>query len=194
MLDDSSAARDLNYVTKEAMKFIKIVFLHYGDQVNHKRLYLAIRAIHALYLNLHQEHKLSKQIITNLRIYFNGTGDAYLSTFEVRSVLYASFMLTNKFNLFDTYCQEFDKIMPECSAEAKPGRLPNLSQLARSQIWRNLSASNLPLPLAIEKLVLPKRIKNFLSGKVFDISRNGSSEKAVIQSEPALLLFEQSIF
>ena len=193
MFHDVYTPTDQYLLTLEAIQLTKTVFLPYEDQESNKRMFLAIRAISAVKLSLQQDPDF-ENVIRNLRIYFTGTGDAYLSVYEVRSVLYVCLILTKNLKFFDLFCQEFDKLMPECPAKMELRKLPNLTQLARRQIWRNLSSSKLPLSTAVEKLNLPKSIKSYLSGEVFDISRNVSSDKAVTQSELALMLFNRTTF
>lgn len=93
-------------------------------------------------------------------MYFSVTPDDVISIFEVRSVLHACFIVLNKLHLFEKYLQEFENLMPECLVYRNPRKL---AHLAGCQIRENLKVSKFPLPAAIEKLDLPKRLKNFIA-------------------------------
>ena len=192
-LVSATSNKNLREVTNKAMKLIKSAFFRYKDQENHKRMYLAAIALQAIQLSLKKYHNFAQEIIHRLRMYFTGTRDAFLSHFEMRSVLYVCFKLSNKLDLFDICCQEFDKLMPECPVKIEPR---SLSHLARCRIRQSLRVSHLPLPSAVDSLFLPKILKNFLlGGDEFDItSKNGnsSSHKTVTQSDLASLFSERS--
>ena len=186
---------DRQRIKKQATELVNGTFLNFGDQENRKRMFLATIAIHGIHLNLVNNccfaHTLAEESMDLLRMYFTATRDAFLSVFEVRSILYACFKLTNKLHLFDIYCQEFSKLMPECPAGMEPRKL---THLARCQIRESLNSSKLPLPIAIDKLLLSKILKRFLLGEIADISirrESSSSQNYVTQSELALLLSER---
>lgn len=136
------------------------------------------------------EKDFAEQYINCLRIYFAATYDPFLTIFEVRNILYSCLVTANKLCLFDDYCQEFDKLMPECPVKLEPRKL---TDLVRCQIRKNLSFSELPLPKAMEKLHLPNILRSFVLGDIIDISRNSgnhSAERAVTQSELSEMLLE----
>lgn len=93
-------------------------------------------------------------------MYFSVTPDPFIPIFEVKSVLYACFFVLNKLHLFDKYVEEFHNLIPECPVYMNPCKLIHL---AGCQIRENLKVSKFPLPAAIEKLDLPKRLKNIIA-------------------------------
>lgn len=156
----------------------------------YKRLLFVGCALEAVRQNLQERQDRAENFINCLKMYFSATRDPYLSSFEVRAVLYACFSLLNAIHQFDKYSQEFAKLMPKCPAKMEPRRLEHL---ARCEIRKNLKASNLTLTEAINKLGLPKVINSFIVGDVFDMSVNkgSSSHIAVTKEELAALFFER---
>lgn len=148
-------------------------------------------ALEAVRQNLQERHDRAENFINCLKMYFSGTRDPYLSSFEVRAVFYACFSLLNAMHHFDKYSQVFAKLMPKCPAKMAPRRLDHL---ARCEIRKNLKASNLTLSEAINKLGLPTIINSFIVGDVFDMSvykRSSSSQIVVTKEELAGLFFER---
>lgn len=155
-----------------------------------KRIYFAGCAVNAIEYSLKKEHGQAEELISRLKLYFTVTRDPFLTIFEVRCLLYASFILLDKMNLFNQYSEELDKLIPNCPVKPEPRML---AHHARCQIRDNLKASDYALPIAVEKLGLPKILKNFVLGDVFDISvrkRNASSQNSVTKTELARLLFQ----
>lgn len=163
----------------------------HGQQC-YKRIFLAAVAIRAAQYNLNKNNSVAERYISCLRLYFSATLDPLLSTFEVRSLLYSCLSTVNKLELLNGYCHEFYNLMPECPAKLEPRRL---CDIARCQVREGLNACKLPLPEAVEKLLLPKSLKSFvLGGDDFDISRKGenfSALRAITQCELAEMLSEQ---
>lgn len=177
----------------------KIFFRTKEDGQIYKRMLLVGIALHAVAWSLHASHHnlepdQADNFIGCLRMYFSATCDPYLTVFEVRSVLYTCCILLNKEYLFDAYAEEFDNLMPESPANMEPRKL---TDLIRCQIRQNLEMSNIPLPSAVEKLPLPKLLKDFVVGHVTDISRfhhHASSKHTVTKSELAALFYQRPIF
>lgn len=173
-----------------ALKLAKDKFFRCKDYQFYKRVLLASVAIQAIQYSLNNKKGLAEQCINCLRIYFAATRDPYLTIFDVRSILYSCFVTTDTLYLFDDYCQEFDKLMPECPAKFEPRKL---TDIARCQIRENLNVSKLTLPEATEKLHLPKILKSFALGNVIVIPRksgNVSTQRAITQSELSEMFLE----
>lgn len=105
------------------------------------------------------------------------------------------FNILNTLDLLDIYSEEFDKLMPECPAKMEPR---SLSHLARCQIRKNLKASGLALPVAVNRLPLPKRLKSFVIGDVLDLSKKdvivSASERYELEESTHFSLPESTIF
>lgn len=155
-------------MVEAALKLARDKLFQYKDQQFYKRVYLALVAILAIQHNLNMENDLAEQYISCLRIYFAATRDPFLAIFEVRCILYSFLVTANKLCLFDDYCQEFNKLMPECPAKLEPRKL---TDLVCCQIRENLSFSKLPLPKATEKLLLPNILKSFVLGDIIIASQ-----------------------
>lgn len=138
-----------------------------NSKEGNKRLLLAMLAILDIAFKIKKYYFLTGYI-NSLRMYFAATCDPYLTIFEVRSILYECFDISNTLHLLDIYSGEFDKLMPECPAKMEPR---SLSHFARCQIRKNLKVSGLALPVAVNKLPLPERLKSFVIGDVLDLSR-----------------------
>lgn len=159
----------------------------------YKRVFFVVCALEAIRQNLQGRHDRAENFTSCLEMYFSATSDQFLTIFEVRAVLYVCFTLLNETSLYDQYSEEFAKLMPICPAKTEPRRLDHL---ARCQIRKNLKASNLTLPAAINKLGLPKTINSFIVGDALIITRNSgssSSQNAVTKEELAGLFFERSM-
>lgn len=162
-----------------------------SEEEFYKRVLFVGCALEAVRQNLQERQDRAENFINCLKMYFSATRDPYLSSFEVKAVLYACLSLLNAIHFFDKYSQEFAKLMPKCPAKTEPRRLEHL---ARCEIRKNLKASNLTLPEAINKLGLPKVINSFIVGDVFDMSVNkgsSSSQIAVTKEELAALFLER---
>lgn len=171
------------------MDFLKSFFRGNEDGEFYRRMFFVGVALNAVQYNLKKNYNEAETLINCLKIYFSATSELYLTIYEVRSVLYGTLVLLNQPDLFDIYSQEFDNLMPECPATLQPRKA---THIARCQVRQNLKASNLPLPDAIEKLQLPRTVKEFLVCDVFEFpSRNGNTyaKKAVTKSELERLLF-----
>lgn len=154
-------------------------------------MYLVGCGLHAVKDSLKKEHVQAEEFISSLKMYFSATPDPFVTIFEVRCVLHALFTLLNKLDLFDEYFEEFEMLMPECPAGREPR---TLSHLARCQVRQNLKASNLPLPVAVDKLGLPRIIKSFILGDGMNFpkkSLNVSSQNVVTKKELAEFLSER---
>ena len=191
-IGDGSYSHDRASEFKDsAIAFVKDVFFPlYNGRLFHQRMFLVAVALTAIRYSLTDNRSLAEQHISCLKMYFAGIRDAYLSIFEVRSVLYACLKTTDKLHLFDSHSEGFHKLMPECPAKIEPRKLVHL---ARCEVRENLKKSNLPLPSAIDKLDLPKVLKSFLLGEIADVKRN--EELHYSQTSPTLLelsLLDQS--
>lgn len=157
----------------------------------YKRVFFATQALNAILFNLRKEHSEAEGQISCLKMYFTAAPDSFLSILEMRIVLYACFSTANKLELFDDYCEKIDKLLPWCPVNLEPRKLIDL---ARIQVRQNLSVRNLPLPVKVEKLIIPNTLKSFLIGDEFDISGktgNVSTQQPITQSQLAELHFER---
>lgn len=179
-------------VSEEVVKLLKKSFFRFKEESEiFKRVYLIGCALNAVQYSLQNKHPIAKNLIRCLCMYLSATRDPFLSTFEVRNVLYIIFIVLNKLYLFEQYSQEFDKLMPGCPAKTEPR---SLIHLARCQVRQNLKLSNCSLPAAMNKLGLPKNLKSFVVGNELVISKkNGkaSPQNAVKKSGLLELLLER---
>lgn len=169
----------------DVMNLVKHALFRCKSRKSYKRVFLAATAIQAISFQARNQHNLAEEYISCLRMYFEATPDPLISVFEVRNLLYACLFLVKKLRLVENYYQTFEKLMPECSEKLQPRKLTDLT---RCQIRKNLSQTNVPLPAAVEKLSLPKRLQNFVVGDWIDISSksiNVSLQEAVKRSKVA---------
>lgn len=173
------------------MNLVKHVFFRCKNRKSYKRVFLAATAIEAISFQTRNQHNLAEEYIRCLRMYFEATPDPLIAAVEVRNLLYACFFLAKKLCLLENYYQTFQKLMPECPEKYQPRKLTDLT---RCQIRKSISQSNLPLPAAVEKLSLPKRLKRFVVGDWIDISNesiNVSSQKSIKRSKAAGKIFKR---
>ena len=168
-------------MTDEAVNMAKKLFICESNGDRTRRMFWASVAIRAILLSLKNKNGLAKDHVNYLKACFAATTDEYLTVYEVRGLLYACFRVLDKLELFDAYCQKFDKLMPECPVVLEPRKL---ADLARCQVRQTLIKSNLPLPFAVEELPLPVTLKSFVLGNIIDNSisrkrKRDSSEEAV---------------
>lgn len=176
-ISDTDNSSTSDSMAKEVMNLVKHAFFCCKSQKSYKRVYLASTAIQATLFQRRDQHNLAEEYTRCLRMYFEATPDPLISVFEVRNLLYACFFLVKKLRLVDYHYQRFEKLMPECPEKLQPRKL---TDLARCQIRKNLSQRNLPLPAAVEKIGLPRRLKSFVVGDFIDIS---SKNINVLQQE-----------
>lgn len=161
-----SENRDMDYEAVEIMQLAQHAFFRRKNHRCYKRIFLAAVAIKATLLKVNGQQNFAEEYISCLKMYFVATTDVFLSVFEVKSLLYVCFTMIKRLRLYDDFCQEFDKLMPECPTRLEPRKL---TDLARCQVRKNLSQCNLSLPEALKKLNLPKRIKSFILGDFIHI-------------------------
>lgn len=173
------------------MNLVKHAFFCCKSRKSYKRVFLAATAIEAISFQTRNQDNLAYEYARCLRMYFEATPDPLISVAEVRNLLYACFFLAKKLRLVENYYQTFQKLMPECPEKLQPRKLTDLT---RCQIRKNIGQSNLPLPAAVEKLSLPKRLKSFVEGDWIDTSSesiNISSQKAIKRSKAARQIFKR---
>lgn len=177
---------------RKVVKLLNEVFFRSKEESKiEKKIFLILCALHAVRISLKENGVYTDQLITCLKMYYSSCHDPLITIFEVRCFLYVTFFHMDLLYLFNQYAQEFDRLLPECPAKMEPRKL---THIARCQVRQNLKTSKCPLPAALNKLGLPKTVKNFILGDLFDISRkNGtvSSQNAVTKEELMRLFFGQ---
>lgn len=158
--------RDMDLKAVRIMKLVQHAFFRSKNHRCYKRIFLAAVAIKATLLKVMGHENSAEKYIRCLKMYFIATTDVFLTVFEVKSLLYVCLTVIKRLFFYEYFCQEFDELMPECPTRLEPRKL---TDLARCQVRKNLSQCNLPLPAALKKLYLPKRIKRFLLGNLIRI-------------------------
>lgn len=171
----------LNFLAQAIINLLKYALFRNKNQRKYKRIFLASVVVKAITLKLEGQHELAYEYIQCLQMYFTATTEPLLTIFEVKSLLSACCSIIGTLRFYNIFYQEFNVLMPGCPAVIEPRKL---SDLARCQVWQNLSNCNLLLPEAIEKLDLPRRVKIFLFGDLIDISK--SVVYRVINNEVAI--------
>lgn len=149
------------------MKLVQRSFLRSKNLRCYKRIFLASVVVKAIELKLMGQRALSYECISCPRMYFTATSDSFLSAFEVKSLLYGCCTIIKALRHYGKFCQEFDSLMPQCPARLEPRKL---TDLARCQIRQNFSKCNILLPVALEELDIPSRVKCFILGDLIYIS------------------------
>lgn len=159
---------DINFLAYKIMKRVQYCFFRSKNPKCFKRIFLASIVVKAIQLKLTGQRDLADDYVSCLRMYFIATSDPLLSAFEVKSLLYGCCTVIKALRHHDKFCQEFDTLMPECQERLQPRKL---ADLARCQVRENIRNCNILLPVVVEELGIPKRVKCFVLGDLIDFSR-----------------------
>lgn len=123
-----------------------------------KRLFFVSLGIDILFLKVKNNAYL-QGCIKSMQIYFETVTEPFPTIAEVRTVFDDCMLDDYEKHLLDGFCKDFEDAIPFCTKKYEPR---TLSHLSRCQLRKNFSRSELTLPAIIDKLDIPKKMKNFI--------------------------------
>lgn len=136
------------------------------SQRSFKRIIFTALALHAVLYKeeleyLRWENKKCKfdNYMRCLRMYFEATSEPFVTLSEMKHFLQVWLAHVNKTDLVGRYYEAYKELMPESAENFHPRKL---TELCRVQI-REYLCRYMSLPIAIENVNLPEKLKDFIS-------------------------------